>query len=71
MLTAKQEKFVQELIKGKSQREAYKEAFNCKNMKDETIDKLDDLSNRTNRSRNDVINLLLESAIDLVQIDEA
>lgn len=38
MLTAKQEKFVQELIKGKSQREAYKEAFNCKNMKDETID---------------------------------
>ena len=40
-------------------------------MKDETIDKLDDLSNRTNRSRNDVINLLLESAIYLVQIDEA
>lgn len=39
MLTAKREKFVQELIKGKSQREAYKEAYNCKNMKDETIDK--------------------------------
>ena len=30
---------MQELIKGKSQREAYKEAFDCKNMKDETIDK--------------------------------
>lgn len=37
-LTAKQEKFVQELIKGKSQREAYKAAYNAKNMKDNTID---------------------------------
>lgn len=38
MLTTKQEKFVQEIIKGKSQREAYKAAYNCKNMKDENID---------------------------------
>lgn len=38
MLTTKQEKFVQELIKGKSQREAYKAAYNCENMKDENID---------------------------------
>ena len=37
-LTAKQEKFVQELIKGKSQREAYKKAYDAKNMKDTTID---------------------------------
>ena len=37
-LTLKQEKFVQELIKGKSQREAYKIAYNAKNMKDTTID---------------------------------
>ena len=37
-LTLKQEKFVQELIKGKSQREAYKKAYNAKNMKDTTID---------------------------------
>lgn len=37
-LTKKQEKFVEELIKGKSQREAYKTAFNAENMKDETID---------------------------------
>lgn len=37
-LTQKQEKFVQELIKGKSQREAYKIAYNAKNMKDTTID---------------------------------
>ena len=37
-LTDKQEKFVQELIKGKSQREAYKIAYpNCK-AKDKTID---------------------------------
>ena len=38
-LTPKQEKFVQALIAGKSQREAYKEAYNATNMKDETIDK--------------------------------
>ena len=37
-LTDKQEKFVQELIKGKSQREAYKAAYNCSRMKDKTID---------------------------------
>ena len=38
-LTIKQEKFVQGLFAGLSQREAYKQAFNCENMKDETIDK--------------------------------
>ena len=37
-LTPKQEKFVQALISGMSQREAYKEAYNAANMKDETID---------------------------------
>lgn len=39
MLTKKQEKFIEELIKGKSQREAYKAAYNTAKMKDETIDK--------------------------------
>ena len=38
-LTQKQEKFVQALISGKSQREAYKEAYNAANMKDTTVDK--------------------------------
>ena len=38
LLTQKQEKFVQELIKGKSQRQAYKAAYNAKNMADKTID---------------------------------
>lgn len=37
-LTAKQEKFVQGIIAGLSQREAYKEAYNTENMKDSTID---------------------------------
>lgn len=37
MLTVKQEKFVQNLIKGMSQREAYKKAYNAK-YKDEAID---------------------------------
>lgn len=38
MLTIKQEKFVQNLIKGMTQREAYKHSYDAKNMKDETID---------------------------------
>ena len=38
MLTPKQEKYVQNLIKGMSQREAYKNSYDAKNMKDETID---------------------------------
>ena len=38
MLTAKQEKFVQGLVKGLSQRQAYKEAYDAENMADKTID---------------------------------
>lgn len=38
-LTTKQEIFVQRLIEGYSQREAYKFAYEASNMKDETIDK--------------------------------
>ena len=37
-LTPKQEKFIQNIIKGMSQREAYKDAYNAENMKDESID---------------------------------
>jgi len=37
-LTTKQELFVQGLISGLSQREAYKRAYDCENMKDTTID---------------------------------
>lgn len=40
-------------------------------MKDETVDILDGLSVKTNRSRNELINLLVEAAIDLVEIEEA
>lgn len=39
-------------------------------MKDEMVDKLDDLSARTNRSRNELINLLLESAMNIVTVEE-
>lgn len=39
ILTLKQEKYVLNLINGMSQREAYKNAYNAKNMKDATIDK--------------------------------
>ena len=37
-LTLRQEKYVQELIKGKSQREAYKAAYNAENTSDKAID---------------------------------
>lgn len=37
-LTVKQEKFAQGLFAGLSQREAYKQAYNCDNMTDKTVD---------------------------------
>jgi phage terminase small subunit len=37
MLTGKQEKFVQGIIEGKSQAEAYRSAYSCKNMSDNAI----------------------------------
>lgn len=39
-------------------------------MKDETIEKLDVISAQSNRSRNEIINILLERAIDIVKISE-
>ena len=39
-------------------------------MREELIEKLDDLSGRTNRSRNELINLLLEAAVDIVKVEE-
>ena len=39
-------------------------------MKDETIERLDALAEKTNRSRNELINMLLESALDIVKVEE-
>ena len=39
-------------------------------MKDETIARLDDISVQTKRSRNELINLLLEAALDNVSVIE-
>ena len=39
-------------------------------MKDETIERLDELSAKTNRSRNELINILIESSMDNVKIEE-
>ena len=39
-------------------------------MKDELIAKLDQLASETNRSRNELINLLLESAIENVKVED-
>lgn len=38
MLTVKQEKFIQNILNGMTQRQAYKDAYDVKNMKDESID---------------------------------
>ena len=39
-------------------------------MKDELIEKLDKLSVDANRSRNELINILLDAAVDIVKIEE-
>jgi len=39
-------------------------------MKEELIEKLDNLSGETNRSRNELVNLLLEAAVEIVKIVE-
>ena len=39
-------------------------------MKEELIERLDALSAKTNRSRNELINILLESAINIVKVEE-
>lgn len=69
-LTLKQEKYVQELIKGHSQRQAYKKVYSCKNMTNKSIDeKASRLFNQVKvRSRykelkNKVINKSEEEAI--------
>ena len=38
-------------------------------MRDELIERLDALAETTNRSRNEIINLLLGSAVDIVKIE--
>ncbi len=39
-------------------------------MKDELLERLDELSAKTNRSRNELINMLLNAAIDIVKVEE-
>lgn len=39
-------------------------------MKEEMIERLDDLSAKTNRSRNELINLLLDAAMKIVKVEE-
>ena len=39
-------------------------------MKDELIARLDELSAKTNRSRHELVNLLLDAAIDIVKVEE-
>ncbi len=39
-------------------------------MKDELLAQLEALSAKTNRSRNELINLLLEAALDIVKVED-
>ena len=39
-------------------------------MKEEMLDRLDRLAAQTNRSRNELINLLLYSAMEIVKVEE-
>ena len=39
-------------------------------IKDGTLKKIDDLSSKSNRSRNELINILLENSVDDVEISE-
>lgn len=39
-------------------------------MREEMLARLDELSFKTNRSRNELINLLLNAAMDIVKIEE-
>ena len=39
-------------------------------IKDETVARLDAIAKETNRSRNDLINMLLDYAMDYCEIDE-
>ena len=39
-------------------------------MREELLSRLDDLADKSNRSRNEIINLLLESAINIVKIED-
>ena len=39
-------------------------------MKEELLARLEELSAKTNRSRNELINLLLDSAVDIVKVED-
>ena len=40
-------------------------------IKDETVERLDDIAKKTNRSRNDLINMLLDYAMNYCEIDDS
>ena len=51
-----------------------KDGYGCKvicvRMKEHTLEAIDNISAQTNRSRNEVIHILLENAIDDTEIEE-
>lgn len=39
-------------------------------IKDKTLNSIDDVASQTNRSRNEVINILLESGVDKIEVSD-
>ena len=39
-------------------------------LKDETVERLEEIARKTNRSRNDLINMLLDYAMEYCEVDE-
>jgi phage terminase small subunit len=74
MLTPKQEVFVQNIIKGKSQADAYRAAYNCKRMTDKTIHEAasrlmadSKIATRVNELRKQIDNSTIMSAQERLQ----
>ena len=61
-LTAKKEKFVRGLTEGKSQREAYRAAYNCKKSSDATVD-----SKASNLFKMDKVRARYEDLLDEIR----
>ena len=57
------------IITKKPKREDGHKTFSIR-IKDETVARLDDIATKTNRSRNDLINMLLDYAMDYCEIHD-
>ena len=64
MKTPKQKLIITKKVKGEDGHKTF-----SVRLKDETVDRLDEIVKQSGRSRNDLINMLLEYAMDNCEID--